>query len=67
LLVRGVEEDSPAAKAGIKEGDLIVEAGSRPLSTADDLFAALDEAKGSIDLKILRGVESKTITVGFGQ
>ncbi len=69
LLVRGVEEDSPAASAGIKEGDLIVEAGGRALSTADDLFAALDGVKagGSIELKVLRGAESKTIKVGFGQ
>lgn len=69
LLVRGVEEDSPAAKAGIKEGDLIVEAAGRSLSTADDLFAALEGVKagGSIELAVLRGAESKAISIGFGE
>jgi serine protease Do len=66
LLVRGVEDDSAAATAGVKEGDLIVSAGGRALQTADDLFAALDEAKASLELKVLRGAEELTINVGFG-
>ena len=41
LLVREVEDDSPAAKAGIAEGDLIVAAAGRPVASADDLFDAL--------------------------
>jgi len=66
LLVRAVEDDSAAAKAGVKEGDLIMSAGGRALQTADDLFAALDEAKESLELKVLRGAEELTINVGFG-
>ena len=41
ILVRGVEDDSLAAAAGIQAGDLIVEAGGRPIADADDLHAAL--------------------------
>src|ERR687895_2797476 len=41
LLVREVEDDSPAAKAGIAEGDLIVSVGGREITSADDLFDAL--------------------------
>jgi serine protease Do len=69
LLVRGVEEGSPAEKAGIKQGDLITSAGGRELETADDLFAALEAVKdgGSIELKLLRGAEEQTVTVGFSQ
>jgi len=66
LLVRGVEDDSAAAKAGLKEGDLITHAGDRALTTTDDLFAALDAAAGSLDLKVLRGAEETTIAVQLG-
>ena len=37
LLVRGVEDDSLAAKAGILEGDLIVEVAGKAVSEADAL------------------------------
>jgi serine protease Do len=66
LLVRGVEEDSPAAKAGVKEGDLITTAGGKSLQGSDDLFAALEEASGSIELKILRGADEVSVTVTLG-
>jgi serine protease Do len=68
LLVRGVEDDSSAAKAGLKQGDLVTSAGGKALQTTDDLFGALDAAgpSGSLELKVLRGAEEKTITVAFG-
>jgi serine protease Do len=64
LLVRGVVDDSPAAGAGIKEGDLLVGAGDRDLVTADDLFAALaDVAPGSeLAIRLVRGSEELTVT-----
>jgi len=65
LLVRGVEDDSPAAKAGLKQGDLITNAGGRALESADDLFAAIEASSGSIELKILRGTEEQTVKVSF--
>ena len=45
VLVRGVEDGSPAAAAGIEAGDLIVEAGGRPVTDADELFAALGDGR----------------------
>jgi serine protease Do len=65
LLVRGVEEDSLAANAGLKEGDLIVEAGGHEVKTVDDLFDALDRlgSEGSLELKVLRGNEERTVSV----
>src|SRR3954452_12025969 len=42
LLVRGVGEDSPAARAGIERGDLLVAADGKELRALDDLFDALD-------------------------
>ena len=47
LLVRGVEEDSPAAKAGLERGDLLVGVNGKPLSSVDALFDALEAGGGS--------------------
>lgn len=62
LLVREVEDDSPAAKAGLAEGDLIVAAGDRPIVSADDLFEAL-AASGPLTLTIVRGVDEQRVEV----
>lgn len=68
LLVRGVEEDGPAAKAGIREGDLITAAGDASLTDADDLHAALDAVApgAALTLTLLRGTEERQVTISFG-
>jgi serine protease Do len=65
LLVRGVEEGSPAAAAGIAEGDLIVSAGGKEVTSFDDLHEALDRAKGSLKLGIVRGTDERDVEVKF--
>jgi S1-C subfamily serine protease len=67
LLVRGVVDDSPAANAGVKEGDLLVRAGEQDLKTLDDLFTALAgvETGAQLQLGLVRGVEELTVTVTF--
>jgi S1-C subfamily serine protease len=67
LLIRGVLDDSPAARAGVAQGDLIVAAAGRPDSTVDDLFDALRAAAGAtVELTIIRGTEERAIQVAFG-
>jgi serine protease Do len=66
LLVRQVEEGSPAEAAGVAEGDLIVGAGGKEVTSFDDLHDALDGAKSSLVLKIVRGTEDREVTVEFG-
>lgn len=66
VLVRGVEDGSLAADAGIEAGDLLVEAGGRALANADDLFAALGALELPFDLKLVRGAEERTVHVGGG-
>jgi serine protease Do len=66
LLVRLVEDDSPASRAGLAKGDLIVVAGGRPVEGADDLFEALAAAEGAIQLIILRGTDERSVDVQFG-
>lgn len=64
LLVRDVEEGSAADRAGISEGDLVVAAGGRPVTTADDLFEVLGAVgDGDLEITILRGAEERSVTV----
>jgi serine protease Do len=67
LLVRGVEEGSPADAAGIVHGDLIVEVAGRAIADADslvDAIAASAAAGGAYEVKLVRGTEDRTVTVG---
>lgn len=64
LLVRGVEDGSPAAKAGIREGDLIVAAAGRPVTDADALFEVLSSAALPFEVTIVRGTEERTVAIG---
>jgi S1-C subfamily serine protease len=64
LLIRDVEEDSPAGRAGIAQGDLIVAAAGHPVRTPDDLFDALQAAGGgTIALTIIRGADERAVQV----
>src|ERR687896_855709 len=65
LLVRGVVEDSPAARAEIERGDLLVRASGRPLTGMDDLFDALDSAGDTLTLGVVRGTEEREIEVAL--
>jgi len=68
VLIRGVEDDSPAAQASLAQGDLIVAAAGQPVRDPDDLFDALQAAAagGSIQLTVVRGTDERTIEVSFG-
>jgi serine protease Do len=68
LLVREVEDDSPAAGAGIERGDLIVAAGTADIDGVDALYAALDAVPaggGELELTIVRGTEERAVPVTF--
>jgi serine protease Do len=67
LLIRGVAEDSPAARAGLASGDLIVAAAGQPVRTVDDLSGALRAAGDTIELNVLRGTDERSIQVALGQ
>lgn len=63
ILVRGVEDGSAAANAGVEVGDLIVSAGGRDIRDADDLQDALASLELPYDLVVVRGVDEKTLKV----
>ena len=67
VLIREVAEDSPAARAGLASGDLIVTAGGQPIRSVDDLSGALRAAGDTIELNVLRLTEERSVQVVFGQ
>jgi serine protease Do len=69
LLVHAVDESGPAARAGIRRGDLIVSVGGAPVTTVEELAAALLAAgeAGSADLVVVRGAEELAVAVQFDQ
>lgn len=55
---------SPAARAGIAQGDLIVAVAGKTVSDADELLEAIAAAGDSYEVKIVRGTEERTVIVG---
>jgi S1-C subfamily serine protease len=56
LLVRSVEPDSPAARADLQPGDVLVRADDRDLRSSASLYAAVrDAGTGPVQLTVLRG------------
>jgi serine protease Do len=63
VLVRAVEEGSPADAAGIAEGDLLVAAAGRPITDVDALHELLRDAGFPLELTLVRGAEERSVTV----
>ena len=66
LLVRAVKEGTPADRAGLEGGDLLVTAAGRPLESLDDLFEVLDRAGASLELTVVRALDERQVTVALG-
>ncbi|HKS09186.1 MAG TPA: M20/M25/M40 family metallo-hydrolase [Pyrinomonadaceae bacterium] len=63
LLIDGVRDDSPAAKAGLKAGDKIVKIGTREIKNVYDYTAALGEMKAGEEyvIEVMRGTEKLSL------
>jgi S1-C subfamily serine protease len=72
VFVVSVEPDSPAARAGVREGDVIVGFGDKPIAGIDDLHKLLTEDQAGVpaELTLIRDQRSKervTISPSFRQ
>jgi Zn-dependent M28 family amino/carboxypeptidase len=65
LLLDGVRDDSPAAKAGLKAGDKIVKIGTREIKNVYDYTYALGEMKAGEEyvIEVMRGGEKLALKI----
>jgi S1-C subfamily serine protease len=70
VFVVSLEPDGPAARAGIREGDLIVGFGGKPIAGIDDLHRLLTEEQADVPAEVVvirnqRQKETLTIRPSF--
>ena len=65
LLIDGVRDDSPAAKAGLKAGDKIIKIGTRDIKNVYDYTYALGEMKAGEEyvVELMRAGEKLTLKI----
>lgn len=65
LLIDGVRDDSPAAKAGLKAGDRIVKIGTRDIKNVYDYTYALGEMKAGEEyvIEVVRGTDRLSLKI----
>jgi len=66
LLISSVEEDTPAQKAGLRVGDVIVRADGKAMKSSDRLTSLLQglEEGDKVKLEIVRDKKTRTLEVG---
>jgi serine protease Do len=63
-MITDVREDSPAAKTGLKAGDIVVEADGKAIRGDGDLIRTLNEKKeGDVTLTLVRNGSRQTVKV----
>lgn len=66
VLVTSVREESAAAEAGLRAGDVIVRAGDEPVEDPGDLMREISRAEpGDFELRILRDGDERTMRVAL--
>ncbi|MDU2063228.1 MAG: trypsin-like peptidase domain-containing protein [Sporomusaceae bacterium] len=65
IYVANVTQNGPAAKAGIRQGDIITKVAGSPVNSVPDLRSVLDnQAIGStVDVEIVRNNQTRTVSV----
>ena len=65
ILVVSIEPNSPAQRADLREGDVLVEFAGNTTASVDDLHRLLTEARVGVasELVVLRGVERRTLPI----
>jgi len=65
VVVLGVEPNSPARAAGVREGDVIVALDSKPVAGVDDLHRLLTDVQVGVrsTLTIIRHTDRLTLSI----
>ncbi len=68
VKLSGVRDGSPAQKAGLQGGDIVLELGGKPIKTAKEYLEALESLKAGDEttLKYQRAGKSETIKIKLG-
>jgi len=66
--VAEVKPNTPASRAGLKAGDVIIRLGDRAITSPEDLSSVIDASKpgDSLSVTYLRGGKQHTVTVKLG-
>lgn len=69
VLISEIIEDSPADKAGLKAGDIIIQVAEREVKCYRDLIRGLNyfDPGDKVDIKIVRNKSNKTVNVKLGE
>ncbi|MBI3838754.1 MAG: PDZ domain-containing protein [Planctomycetia bacterium] len=64
VLVEGVGEEGPAEKAGIKENDILLSVGDKPIKSSRDLVNIVEQADGKeLSFQLMRAGKTMTVAV----
>lgn len=68
-VISRIESDSPAAKAGLEPGDIIVAANGRPVKNSHDIrnIVGLLQIGDEVDIEYFHGHEKKQVTATIGK
>jgi serine protease Do len=67
LLVENVDSQSPASRAGLRAGDVILRVNSKPMITRNDWLKALRNNRGKqVQVTIIRNKQEQTLTMSAG-
>ena len=68
VTVRGLADNGPAARAGLREGDVIVEIAGDPVRESDDISSAVNARRPRDEVQIVveRSGDRRTLTVTLG-
>lgn len=67
VLIRAVEKESPAAKSGLKAGDVIIAVSNKPTLSAHDFASCLRKTERTTSLTLVRNHKKLTVAAPTGE
>jgi serine protease Do len=68
LLVESVDSQSPAARAGLKAGDVVTKVDSQPMTSHNDWVKALRRQRGKlVQVTVMRNKQEQVLTMSVGK